>query len=750
MSSDISSAPIIRRRIPTSQRRRDGLIQYANDITSQNGEDGIIGKIFNDILPHPKHADERQYCVDVGSWDGRHLSNTFSLLVAPNENRIHDNSDEPLVSSCCFSWKGILLEADPERFLELKALHEPLGNICINKNVSSDPTSKDSLVSILRHEAAELPNDFDFLCIDVDGLDYWLLREIFDDCYRPKVICIEFNPSMPNDLIYIPARNDAMRHGCSLAALVELAESHDYVLIETTLYNGFFCPKELYQKYFKCHVPDISIEALHETTMGTGLYQLFDGTLKLWGCKKLLWHRIKLDETRMQMIPSSQRIFPFAPNSCSLDAVTNNSVIDMSAYCQPNSLKISFPYQPTRCSDSRDININVKEKTTQQPASRNDDDSKIVCSKSLLDRLKSDGFALVRGTGISGQLCREALRVSHSFLHEADESVRRSCMSKRDRARRGYSPLNTENFASLIGELGHNDLVRKFRMGPPSIHTTSHQQQCSETKNSSTVTSLPLLSNGTSSLLQENVWPSPSISAGWDAVDSEDFQSTLESYYDKVCYAANKIVQAICEGLILEYPELGPSLEVLSSSSPIMTQAHDEENNENSNLINCSGNSSAPNTSTSILTLLGYRTGSRHKKAHQKKKREVRPLVAAHTDVGVITVLLYDGGDCAVLQRQLHKNDNQFENVVLPSQVEDDPIFVINIANCLSALTGKRLPSTVHRVMPHEGTVPRNCLALFVGLNGDEKLNIDGEVISYETWRKKRIEESQSVLRSSK
>jgi len=288
-------------------------------------------------------------------------------------------------------------------------------------------------------------------------------------------------------------------------------------------------------------------------------------------------------------------------------------------------------------------------------------------------------------------------------------------------------------------------------MGPPSTHTTSHQQQCSETKDSSTVTSLPLLSSGTSSLLQENVWPSPSISAGWDTVDSDDFQSILESYYDKVCCAANKIVQAICDGLLLEYPDLGPSLEVLSSSSSsIMTQAQDEENNENNNLINCSGNSNARNTSTSILTLLGYRAGSRHKKAHQKKKREARPLVAAHTDVGVITVLLYDGGDCAMLQRQLHKSDNQFENVVLPSQVEDDPIFVVNIANCLSALTSKRLPSTVHRVMPQEGTVPRNCLALFVGLNGEEKLTIDGEVISYETWRKKRIEESQSVLRSSK
>ena len=50
---------------------------------------------------------------------------------------------------------------------------------------------------------------------------------------------------MPNDLVYIPARNDTVRHGASLAALVELALENDYVLIETTIYNAFFVPKTL-------------------------------------------------------------------------------------------------------------------------------------------------------------------------------------------------------------------------------------------------------------------------------------------------------------------------------------------------------------------------------------------------------------------------------------------------------------------------------------------------------------------------
>jgi isopenicillin N synthase-like dioxygenase len=156
---------------------------------------------------------------------------------------------------------------------------------------------------------------------------------------------------------------------------------------------------------------------------------------------------------------------------------------------------------------------------------------------------------------------------------------------------------------------------------------------------------------------------------------------------------------------------------------------------------------------TSILTLLGYRTGTRHKLT--QKNRPAHPLVAAHTDVGVITLLLYDGGDCAVLQRKVgskNDGDDEFEDVILPTPVpQEDPIFVVNVADCLSALTGNYLPSTVHRVMPQRGgTTPRNCLALFVGLDPDQTLTFQHGQVTYETWRKNRIAESQRVLQRSR
>ncbi len=51
--------------------------------------------------------------------------------------------------------------------------------------------------------------------------------------------------------------------------------------------------------------------------------------------------------------------------------------------------------------------------------------------------------------GVTQQTCIDAfidaLQATHYFLQDAPEAVRRSYLTK-DRARRGYSPQNAENF----------------------------------------------------------------------------------------------------------------------------------------------------------------------------------------------------------------------------------------------------------------------------------------------------------------
>jgi isopenicillin N synthase-like dioxygenase len=197
-------------------------------------------------------------------------------------------------------------------------------------------------------------------------------------------------------------------------------------------------------------------------------------------------------------------------------------------------------------------------------------------------------------------------------------------------------------------------------------------------------------------------------------------------------------VKALCDGLIHSQPELVSSLAALESI--------EEEEGSSAH--------------TSILTLLGYCKGTRHKNTNKmaNKKKRMYPLVAAHTDVGVITMLLFDGGDCAALERKddvsgsgIHSDSADhvsWAKVLLPSTVSADPIFVVNIGDCLSDLTHGYLPSTLHRVVTDRGSVPRNCLALFVGLDPNQTLTLPGgDTMTYEEWRKRRIAKAQSVLR---
>ena len=708
--------PIIRRRVPpASNRRRTGLLSHAADVTSQNGEDGIIRRVF-EMLPFQS----QRVCVDVGAWDGRHLSNTFSLLN-------HDNVDQGETTK----WRGVLIEADRDKFQQLTALYPPhSGNICIRKTVSCHVDSSSSLRRILNN--VDLEKEFDFLCIDVDGIDYWLLHDLLgcdnddadgqmsnknnqynqptDNCsnntqlrrksYRPKLICIEFNPSMPLDLIYIQPRNDAIRHGSSLSALVELANSSEYTLIETTVFNAFFIQSRLYQQYFKEEVPDTSIETLHEVTMGTSLYQLYDGSIRLWGCRKMLWHRLPLDEKKMQMLTADEKEFPFAPNDnddnlrcnrASLDLDINKSAIDMSPYC---------------CiSPTCDENLSI---------------AKQKCYTKLISTLQKDGFALVKGTNMPSDICRKALTAAKSFLHQADESVRRSCLTK-DRARRGYSPICTENFASLIGEKAPNDLVKKFRVGPEEKYMDGRCEQ----KESSL-----------SSLHQPNAWPSEEV---WD--QSSHFRSIIEEYYEMLRVIADSILCAICDGLVDENTNLEESVRVISES------INNKQGTDGNRMTN----------HTSILTLLGYQPGSRHKKG---SKGYLNPLVAAHTDVGMITVLLFDSGKCATLQRSSSVafeggDKKEWLDVNLPSTISD-PIFVVNVGDCLSELTGGYLRSTLHRVVPCPSKtstadldVVRTSLALFVGLEPSVQLVLpESANLSYEEWRRRRIARALDVIKT--
>lgn len=250
------------------------LSSYAHDECSQNGEDGILRRIFSLL------EIDRGWAVEFGAWDGVFLSNTHAL--------IRDSG-----------WKAVLIEANPDRFVELERNLAPYDVVCLNRFVTfQQPDRLDDLLA-----GTPIPQDFDLLSIDIDGNDYHVWDSL--ENYRPKVVAIEINPTMPNHIEFVQARDMSVRHGSSLLAMEKLAERKGYELAAVTACNGIFVRSDLYDSL---GVTDNSLDHLRpgrddETT----LLHLFDGTLALAGRKVHPWNGIELEDKRVQILPSRLR-----------------------------------------------------------------------------------------------------------------------------------------------------------------------------------------------------------------------------------------------------------------------------------------------------------------------------------------------------------------------------------------------------------------------------------------------------------
>jgi len=237
------------------------LNEYAkNNTYSQFGEDGIIAKAL-EMLPNKNH-----WCVEFGAWDGKYLSTT--LLLREN------------------GYSAVLIEGDQQKFKELKEICEKETN-SIPVNCFVEPRGEHSLDSIL--EKTAIPIDFDLLVIDIDGNDYHVWKGV--ERYRPKIVCIECNPSFPDDAIFIQSESED-NQGSSMMAMVELAKEKGYELIATLGGNTFFVDQEFFSIY---NIEDNSLHNLRGW-YGSIMYvsQTYKGEIYTYGAKQLIWSNNEL------------------------------------------------------------------------------------------------------------------------------------------------------------------------------------------------------------------------------------------------------------------------------------------------------------------------------------------------------------------------------------------------------------------------------------------------------------------------
>ena len=193
-------------------------------ITSENNEDGIIEHIFSKVS-------NSRFFVELG----------FDFIQCNSLNLIKNG------------WNGILIDADQDRCLKIERclnFFYPKNNVkVLNKKIN-----RENINEIIFSNISQ--KNIDFLSIDIDGNDYWILEKIDTD--NINVICSEYNPWIGNNTQKVLPydKNFTYKYdyyfGASLHSYVNLLKSKNFHLIavDSSGTNAFYLKKQ-FSKHFE-------------------------------------------------------------------------------------------------------------------------------------------------------------------------------------------------------------------------------------------------------------------------------------------------------------------------------------------------------------------------------------------------------------------------------------------------------------------------------------------------------------------
>jgi len=202
--------PVFDKCVGNDDVMKTDFFQFRFNKYSQNGEDGILEALTERI------GLINGYFVEFGAWDGRRYSN------------------------CCYlyekGWKGCFIEANPARFRSLVA-NFPDKSI-LKLNVFVEEEGKNSLDHIL---ASQGVSHLDMLSVDIDSDDLAVWEGVRQ--YLPKILIIEYNPTIPFDTRYKNPKGKP--YGNSGLSILEASNHKGYGLIEGTQTNLIFVRNEI-------------------------------------------------------------------------------------------------------------------------------------------------------------------------------------------------------------------------------------------------------------------------------------------------------------------------------------------------------------------------------------------------------------------------------------------------------------------------------------------------------------------------
>ncbi|CAB4549976.1 unannotated protein [freshwater metagenome] len=256
------------------------LADFAGNRYSQSGEDGILQEIFRRIQTD---VQSKRWCVEFGAWDGEYLSNTCSLI------RDH-------------GWNAVLIEGDADRAEQLRNNFPSSSVTALCAFVGlTQPTRLEDLLA-----SSPCPSDFDFLSIDIDGCDIHILESL--QSIAPKVICIEFNGAIPNEVEYVQPADFSVKQGSSALSIIGVASKKGYDLVALTATNLLFVRQDLTELVLGTQRPSLD-DLRDDSDARCFIYSGFDGSLMTSKPIKLHWHLVEVEPKHLHALPRPLRRF---------------------------------------------------------------------------------------------------------------------------------------------------------------------------------------------------------------------------------------------------------------------------------------------------------------------------------------------------------------------------------------------------------------------------------------------------------
>jgi hypothetical protein len=145
-------------------------------------------------------------------------------------------------------WSGLSFELSREKFAELS---RNLNQRAIPINLKVTPSN---IIEYMKN--ANIDKNFGALSIDIDGYDFFIIKSILENGFRPEMICVECNTIFPPGIIWTVLYKEnyfweGSTHflGCSISTYDRLMKKFGYTIVCYDWENAYYVKNENASKF---------------------------------------------------------------------------------------------------------------------------------------------------------------------------------------------------------------------------------------------------------------------------------------------------------------------------------------------------------------------------------------------------------------------------------------------------------------------------------------------------------------------